>query len=696
MHIAAAAANPNVFKLLLTDSTSSSSSNNKANSNVVNKDGLTAFHILLAQLVDMASLENRPIETRGPNPPSNGEIEQRSRDVMECLILLAKERNLTMDFENSPKLAAAAVERAPYVRSKMTLKKIATMTPLQILCSFQTWNAKPITTGLHNSLAELVQLLLDQGANPNGTAAKGELPGTVPGSTPPVFLAATRGYYKVIQVFKENSHTDFLVVNKFDQTILHMVLKAGYYNKIVIHGEESGEVNINTLHELFSGNNRTIQYQMRGIVNNRDSYGNTALHYARPYPSPEVTLVTLLANGAKLDMNAQGQINMNPKALHRYFLEHCIIPVGDDIDDEDFKIKMDFRLFEKALDMGTEEMQVAKARADDAWALQVEQGKNNQTQPHFPGEDFTTDSGGGGDGNDGSGKVDTKRLEIFAREENLHHLLKSPLMTAFLEMEMNSLKIRYFLDFMLYLLFVIALFFYLSERYTLNPTAVDEALIIYRDEEMDYNVTYTLICLVLLLLILMGQEIFQIFKVGKRYFTNPGNYIEWIVMILVLFDVIPWHFLSFLGEGGISYVCVCLVIFKILISLFLIIIITAGDTELQRHWAALTLLIAFMQLYLLLVRVVPDTPIPIYINMFTTVLKTYTLILLSYMAFILSFAYSFFLIFSPRPAADEQMVSADNSTTPSNTTVKDSVCIHSARSVCICVYYYYYKLANVT
>ena len=34
-------------------------------------------------------------------------------------------------------------------------------------------------------------------ADPNATAAKNALPGTVPGSTPPVLLAATRGYYRV-------------------------------------------------------------------------------------------------------------------------------------------------------------------------------------------------------------------------------------------------------------------------------------------------------------------------------------------------------------------------------------------------------------------------------------------------------------------------------------------------------------------
>ena len=47
-----------------------------------------------------------------------------------------------------------------------------------------------------------------------------------------------------------------------------------------------------------------------------------------------------------------------------------------------------------------------------------------------------------------------------------------------------------------------------------------------------------------------------------------------------------------------------------------------------------------------LVRIVPNTPIPLYINMFTTVLKTYSFILLSYFAFLLSFAFAFSLVYA--------------------------------------------------
>ena len=64
-----------------------------------------------------------------------------------------------------------------------------------------------------------------------------------------------------------------------------------------------------------------------------------------------------------------------------------------------------------------------------------------------------------------TGKVDTRRLELFSDVESLRYLLKHPLMTSFLEQILSSLKIRYFLEFLLYLGFVIALFMHMGNRY---------------------------------------------------------------------------------------------------------------------------------------------------------------------------------------------------------------------------------------
>ena len=199
-------------------------------------------------------------------------------------------------------------------KSNNTIRKLSTMTILQILCSFQSWNAKNISKNMHELLEKLVETLLDKGIDPNACGAKNAIPGTVPGSTPPILLAATRGYFKIVDVFKKYYNTNFLLENKFQQTILHVVLKAGYYNKIIVHGEDSGFVNIKTIHTLFNDNNLIIQQQMRSIINRRDSHGNTALHYARTYPDQSVVKF-LLSHGAKIDVNHQKMVNINPRTL---------------------------------------------------------------------------------------------------------------------------------------------------------------------------------------------------------------------------------------------------------------------------------------------------------------------------------------------------------------------------------------------
>ena len=63
-----------------------------------------------------------------------------------------------------------------------SFKKLASMTPLQILCSFQTWNAAPITIKQHKALAEVVDSILNRGADPNSVAAKNTVAGSVSGT----------------------------------------------------------------------------------------------------------------------------------------------------------------------------------------------------------------------------------------------------------------------------------------------------------------------------------------------------------------------------------------------------------------------------------------------------------------------------------------------------------------------------------
>jgi len=74
------------------------------------------------------------------------------------------------------------------------------------------------------------------------------------------------------------------------------------------------------------------------FLNRKDNYGNTALHYAKAYGDQSIVKF-LLFNGAKIDINPQKVVNVHHKTLEEYFYEKCIIVEGDDIDDEDFRIR---------------------------------------------------------------------------------------------------------------------------------------------------------------------------------------------------------------------------------------------------------------------------------------------------------------------------------------------------------------------
>jgi len=370
-------------------------------------------------------------------------------------------------------------------------------------------------------------------------------------------------------------------------------------------------------------------------VNRPDSHGNTALHYAKYYPDQAI-VVLLLDNEAKLDKNPQGIVNVHPRTIERYFYEECISPEGEDIDDEEFRIRINYKLFEKPTIGESKELEKQKQKAE-AWVVEMEKSKDKKGQSKKKGLFQTW----------GTGRVDTKRLEIFSEVDSLQYLLKHPVLASFLELSLNSLMIRFFLEFLFYLFFVVVLFLFLSDTYGLSSAVTGKSGTVVTIVEVakengmtyEYKISISMILLWVVLFFLLIREFYQLCAYKpKRYFTAYENYLEWSIIILVVLNLLPDYVLVKMG----------------------------ADRPLQRHLAALTLLLAFFQLYFLLVRVIPNTPIPIYVNMFTTVMRTYALILASYFFFILVFAFSFYLIFSPRQYS--QAATATATATSANAT----------------------------
>ena len=107
---------------------------------------------------------------------SDDEVDKNILNVFGSLILICDQRELRFDFDHPPPLPLSA-ERMPF-----SYKKLASMTPLQILCSFQTWNAAPINIKQHKALAKVVDSILNLGTDPNSVAAKNTVAGSVAGA----------------------------------------------------------------------------------------------------------------------------------------------------------------------------------------------------------------------------------------------------------------------------------------------------------------------------------------------------------------------------------------------------------------------------------------------------------------------------------------------------------------------------------
>jgi hypothetical protein len=73
------------------------------------------------------------------------------------VFIFSLQPELRIDFENA--VSGLKISNTNVI----AVKKLSTMTPLQILCSFQTWNAKNVSDSVHKCLEKLVSTLLDKG-----------------------------------------------------------------------------------------------------------------------------------------------------------------------------------------------------------------------------------------------------------------------------------------------------------------------------------------------------------------------------------------------------------------------------------------------------------------------------------------------------------------------------------------------------
>ena len=349
---------------------------------------------------------------------------------------------------------------------------------------------------------KIVEYLLDQGARYDGS-------GTASNSEPACVIAASHGYYKVLRVFIDKlpeSELKSMMMLTDDyhgkRTILHQVVRRSSA-KIETGNTENMDYEQclkllldekTRLHGRKSGKNMARLTER--IINFKDSYGETVLHYATQQPNQEI-IKLLLKHGANMGVkNNEGKAPVSrilPETLDDFF-NSCVEPQGI-ITDDKFKMTFNYNFLAPPL-LDAEILDEFEEKKHDLESLNV-------TNP----------------------RPETEALWYMSESSQHRPLLKHPVISSFLWMKWQRIRSFYYLGLFLSFLFVALLTTFIMLEYggcSIKP--VNSC-----DEEVSTSVLRILIGV--FVVGLFGIEIIQLAVSFKRYVASVENVIQNLVLI---------------------------------------------------------------------------------------------------------------------------------------------------------------------
>lgn len=312
-------------------------------------------------------------------------------------------------------------------------------------------------------------------------------------------------------------------------------------------------------------------------VNQKDLYGNSALHSAVKYKN-DAAITNLLRNGAyigvKNKFHEYAIADIDPDLLEKHF-DHCVTANNRRPGDADYEIIFEYDNLVPVRKSKDNNIAVVKESADEMVPI-----------------------------------------ALMAKSKELKHLVKHPLIASFLFLKWYRLAKLFYLNFVLYSAYCLAMILYLMFCYGVHePTKLDSFSIILR---------IIIVCGSVYILL---RELAQIVMSPKVYVRNCENYLELLLIAMTI------------------------------VVLFGNSIIDINNTT-KRTIAAFTILIAISEFFLL-TGSLPILSFSTHLVMLKTVTKSFMKSLLLYSIILIAFALCFYTLLS----SDETSVN----TAPSNT-----------------------------
>ena len=481
--------------------------------------------------------------------------------------------------------------------------------------------------GLH----EHVEILLRKGANPN-----------IPSQ--PLLEAAYYGHHKVLQVLKDYN-ANFTVTKATKETILHLVLKMQSNTGTRENFQKCLDI-------LLDASNESFHVQMKNLINKKDDRGNTALHYATQMWD-QATVRKLLECGANVGIkNYWDEIpisKIRPDTMEQFLSEHCLTSTGD-VNHDKFSLTFKYDFLAPNVEALPEKYRLEEKQQDDKESLISKNMITSDTNPRHA-------------------LPETEPLWYMSQSKEHRHLLKHPVITSFLWYKWQRIR-RYFnRNLRFFTLFVYLLTWYIFQYCGNTKTSNLEwyvffifltiAMIFFiikdwfhdiqsyhKNQSLDSSamqkenscllvtklilsnwVEAAYICL-LVLIIIFGASVLQ-------YILGGLLIIFTLREILQMFVSIKRYFVSFENLMEIT-----------IIILVTVLISNRGEDcgELNRHFAAIVIVLSWAELIVLVGRHPKLKEYNIYVTMFLKVLKTFLFFITWYSLFIIAFGLGFYIL----------------------------------------------------